>query len=62
MADFEKYAATALGTDDPDQISALKEAIMACMGDEEKGEYDGGDGEKPEKSSGLALLFGGGKK
>ena len=29
--DFEKFAAEALGTDDPAKLSALKEAIMACM-------------------------------
>ena len=29
--DFERFAAEALGTDDPAKLSALKEAIMACM-------------------------------
>lgn len=58
--DFEAFAKAALGTDDPERISALKEAVMACMGAEEEGEY-----EEPAKGGGMgdmALLFGGGKK
>lgn len=43
--DFEAFAKTALGTDDPARLAAFKEAVMACMGAEEAGEYDeeGGD-------------------
>lgn len=58
-ADFEAFAKVALGTDDPERIAALKEAIMACMGDEEAGEYD----EPTEGGDVAATLFGGlGKK
>jgi hypothetical protein len=69
LSDFEALAKTALGTDDPERIAAFKEAVMACMSDDEEGEYDeagpdsGGDADMAKgKGSGLALLFGGGKK
>ena len=56
--DFDALAKAALGTDDPERIAALKEAIMACMGAEEEGEY-----EEPAAGAGgdMGLLFGGGK-
>lgn len=63
--DFEAFAKTALGTDDPERIAAFKEAIMACMGSEEQGEYDdeGAEGEMASGSgSMMATLFGGKKK
>jgi len=65
--DFEEFAKTALGTDDPERLAAFREAVMACMGSEEEGEYDE---EEPKsspgmgkemasgKGSGLAALFG----
>ncbi len=64
--DFEAFAKTALGTDDPERIAAFKEAVMACMGAEEEGEYDeeapsspGMGGEMASgKGKGLAALFG----
>lgn len=60
--DFEAFAKTALGTDDPERIAALKEAVMACMGAEETGEYEGGGdvGGDMAKGSGstMATLFG----
>ena len=64
MGDFEAFAKTALGTDDPARIAAFKEAVMACMGAEEEGEYDEEEagelgGEMASgKGSGLAALFG----
>lgn len=57
--EFEKYATEALGTDDPAKISALKEAIMACMGTD----YE--DEEADSETSGdmdLAAIFGPTKK
>lgn len=69
MDDFEAFAKTALGTDDPERISALKEAIKACSGAEDDGEYDEEE-EEPKsspamgkemmsgKGKGLAALFG----
>jgi len=62
--DFEAFAKTALGTDDPERIAAFREAVMACTGAEETGEYDeeaGGDMASGTGST-LATLFGGGKK
>lgn len=58
-SDFEAFAKTALGTDDPERIAALKQAVMACMDSEEAGEYD--DDMASGKGDGLALIFGGGK-
>lgn len=62
--DFEAFAKTALGTSDPERIAALKEAIMACMGDDEVGEYDeesaeGSDDMAKGKGKSLSMLFGG---
>ncbi len=57
--EFETFAAEALGTDDPAKLSALKEAIMACMGTEKSGGYDKGMAEG--EGEGLSLLFGGKK-
>lgn len=57
--EFETFAAEALGTDDPVKLSALKEAIMACMGTEKSGGYDKGMAEG--EGEGLSLLFGGKK-
>lgn len=63
MGDFEKYAAEALGTDDPAKLSALKEAIMACMEtDYESDDAEDGPKSKPGKSADMALIFGDGKK
>jgi hypothetical protein len=57
--EFETFASQALGTDDPAKLSALKEAIMACMGTEKSGGYDKGMAEG--EGEGLSLLFGGKK-
>ena len=57
--EFERFAAEALGSDDPAKLSALKEAIMACMGTEKSGGYDKGMAEG--EGEGLSLLFGGKK-
>ena len=57
--EFETFAAQALGTDDPEKISALKEAIMACMGTEKDGGYDEEMAEG--EGAGLSMLFGGKK-
>ncbi len=59
LGEFETFAAEALGTDDPAKLSALKEAIMACMGTEKSGGYDKGMAEG--EGEGLSLLFGGKK-
>lgn len=62
MGDFDTFAAQALGTDDPAKISALKEAIMACMGAEEEGEYEADtEGMSGGEGADLSLLFGGKK-
>lgn len=45
--DFEAFAKTALGTDDPERIAAFKEACKACYD-----ESDGGDDEAAEGDSG----------
>lgn len=59
LGDFDALAKVALGTDDPERIAALKEAIKACVADDESGEYDSdvaeGGGEV------LSTLFGGKK-
>jgi hypothetical protein len=57
--EFETFASEALGTDDPAKLSALKEAIMACMGTVKSGGYDKGMAEG--EGEGLSLLFGGKK-
>lgn len=63
--DFEAFAKTALGTDDPERLSAFKEAIMACMSSEESGEYEapaaGADDMAGGKGPTLKALFGGKK-
>ncbi len=58
--DFEAFAKTALGTDDPERLAAFKEAVMACMGAEESGEYEAEDGEDMSAGTGstLSKLFG----
>ena len=64
-ADFETFAKAALGTDDPARLAAFKEAVMACMGAEEEGEYE----ESPDMGADMAAgagptmktLFGGKK-
>jgi hypothetical protein len=62
--DFEAMAKVALGTDDPERLAAFKEAVMACMGAEEAGEYEDEEmGESMASGSGspMAALFGGKK-
>jgi hypothetical protein len=60
--DFEALAAAALGTDDPERIRALKEAVMACMdgdyGDEEEAAPESGGDMAAGKGSTLSKLFG----
>lgn len=67
--DFEAFAKTALGTDDPERIAALKEAVKACYEDEEnapaseetdEGESGGGMAGAMSKGKGsmLGKLFG----
>lgn len=58
--DFEAFAKTALGTDNPEQIEAFKQAIMACMDAEEGGEYEeeAEAGAAPAAKGSLAALFG----
>jgi len=65
--DFEAFAKTALGTDDPERIAALKEAVKACYEEEEEEtapeseEADEGDmagAMKSGKGSMLGKLFG----
>jgi hypothetical protein len=60
--EFAAMAKVALGTDDPERIAALKEAIVICVEEREAGGYEeeesegmggGGMGE-------MATLFGGG--
>ncbi len=64
MGSFEKFAAKALGSDAPEKVSALKEAIMACMhGYEEEGEDKEPTGGELAEGSGplMSTLFGGKK-
>lgn len=66
--DFEAFAKTALGTDDPERIAAFKEACKACYEDEEnapaseetdEGESAGMGGAMAKgKGSMLGKLFG----
>jgi len=66
--DFEAFAKTALQTDDPERISAFKEAIKACYEEEENApaseetdEGEGGDmaGQMAKgKGSMLGKMFG----
>jgi hypothetical protein len=65
--DFEAFAKTALGTDDPERIAAFKEACKACYEDEENAppseeaaEGDTGMGGAMAKGKGsmLGKLFG----
>jgi hypothetical protein len=66
--DFEAFAKTALGTDDPERLAAFKEAIKACYEEEENApaseeadEGEAGDmgGEMAKgKGSMLGKLFG----
>ncbi len=58
MGDFEAFAKTALGTDDPERIAAFKEAVMACMGAEEDGEYDVGAEMAEGSGDAMSQLFG----
>lgn len=58
MMDFEAFAKTALGTDDPERLAAFKEAVMACMSAEEEGEYE--EGAATGEGDAAAMLFGGG--
>ena len=63
--DFEAFAKTALGTDDPERISAFKEAVMACMETEEEGGYEEESGESEhsgKQSPGMLSMLFGGKK
>lgn len=60
--DFTAMATAALGTDDPERIAALKEAIMSCMGAEEEGEYEEEPAAEGAGGGDLAMIFGGGKK
>lgn len=55
--DFETFAKVALGTDDPERLAAFKEAVMACMGAEEEGEYD--EEMAAGEGADLAALMGG---
>ena len=54
--DFTAFAKAALGTDDPDRIAALKEAIKAC----EAGEYDEEKEAPAGESDMLSAMMGGG--
>ena len=55
--DFEAFAKTALGTDDPERLAAFKEAVMACYDSgEETEEMAPESGEGGEKG-GISLLF-----
>ncbi len=55
--EFEAFATQALGTDDPERIAALKEAIMACMDTGKSGGYDKEMAEG--EGDGMSMLFGG---
>ena len=59
--EFSKFAAEALGTDDPAKIAALKEAIVACVAEQEAGEYEDEEEGMPMKKGGMGMLFGGGE-
>lgn len=54
--EFSKFAAEALGTDDPAKIAALKEAIVACVEEHMAGGYE--DEEEAPAKGGAGLLFG----
>jgi hypothetical protein len=66
--DFEAFAKTALGTDDPERLRAFKEAIKICYENEEEApaseetdEGEGGDmagAMSKGKGSMLGKLFG----
>lgn len=56
--EFVAMATAALGTDDPERIQALKEAIVLCVDEHNAGDYEE---EAPAAEGGeLATLFGGG--
>lgn len=54
--EFSKFAAKALGTDDPAKIAALKEAIVACLEEHEGGGYEKEKAAPAE--GGASMLFG----
>ncbi len=58
--EFVAMATTALGTDDPERIAALKEAIVICFEEHKGGGYEETEGEGGG-AEGMSLLFGGGK-
>lgn len=55
--EFAAMAKVALGTDDPERIAALKEAIVICFEEHDAGGYEE---EMPAEGGGgeLATLFG----
>lgn len=55
--EFTEYATKALGTDDPERIAALKEAIVVCVAEQEAGGYE--EEEEAPAEGGLSSLFGG---
>ena len=65
--EFSEFAAKAIGTDDPDRIAALKEAIVACFEEQESGGYEeeeesdemGKGMGMGKRMGGLSTLFGG---
>lgn len=57
--EFSSFAAKALGTDDPERISALKEAMVLCVEEHMAGGYE--DEEAAPVEGGLSTLFGGGE-
>lgn len=57
--EFVAMATAALGTDDPERIAALKEAIVICVDEHNAGGYEAPKGEKASGGE-IATLFGGG--
>lgn len=59
--EFVAMATAALGTDDPERIAALKEAIVLCVDEHTAGGYEEEAAEGGKAAGGeLATLFGGG--
>jgi hypothetical protein len=58
--EFVAMATAALGTDDPERIQALKEAIVICVDEHNAGGYEASEGEGGGTGE-MSLLFGGGK-
>ena len=57
--EFVAMATAALGTDDQERISALKEAIVICFEEHERGGYEEKAKAKPAGGDEVATLFGG---